>query len=144
MNNNTDQRCTDLIKLSEGCRLTPYRCPAGVLTVGYGHTGHDVLEGQPITQGQADTLLLLDVKEATEALNKLVTVTLTAGQAGACVDFIFNLGRGAFGGSTLCKLINKSRFEDASKEFARWVYGGGQALPGLVKRREAERELFLS
>ena len=84
-----------LLKKHEGLRLSAYRDVAGVLTIGYGHTGPDVFEGQTITEAQAEQLLLADVRTAQDALS-LVTVPLTEPQKDALTSFIFNVGVGAF------------------------------------------------
>jgi lysozyme len=133
--------CIALVKASEGCRLTAYRDPASILTIGYGSTG-GIHQGQTITQEQADAMLLDDLEDAAQQVSRLVTVPLTQGQFDSLVDFCFNLGAGRFRDSTLLRLLNQGNYQGASAQFGFWVLSGGEPLPGLVKRRAAERALF--
>jgi lysozyme len=135
-------RGLELIKQSEGVFLQAYRCPANVLTIGYGHTA-GVQPGDVITAEQADTFLQEDVAEPVRAVNRLVTVPLTQNQFDALVSFVFNLGIGNFRTSTLLKKLNAGDYTGAAEEFPRWVRAGGKQLPGLIKRRDAEKSLFL-
>ena len=138
----------DLIKHFEGLRLESYLCPAGKLTIGYGHTGSDVRPNMKITEMQADKLLADDFLQAEADVAKLVKVPLTENQLDALASFVFNLGVGNFYQSTLLKKLNAKDYEGAAKEFDRWIYtknpktGKNEVLPGLVKRRAAERSLF--
>lgn len=134
--------CLDLIRQYEGCKLKPYRCPAGVLTIGFGHTGN-VCEGQAITQAQADALLQKDATAAGEAVTRLAG-SCTQGQFDALTDFVFNLGSGALAGSTLLHKHKAGDFAGAAAEFGKWVHAGSTILPGLVKRRASEVHLYLS
>ncbi|MGV3346257.1 lysozyme [Enterobacteriaceae bacterium LUAb1] len=138
---NISQNGVALIKQFEGCSLSSYLCPAGICTIGYGHTA-GVSDGEKITQCRADELLDGDLKVAEADVNRLVTVPLRQGQFDALCSFVFNLGAGDLAGSTLLKKLNSGDTAGASDEFCKWVHGGGKVLPGLVKRREAERELF--
>lgn len=131
----------DLIKQFEGLYLKAYRCPAGVPTIGYGHTA-GVAMGQTITQQQADDYLRRDVRQFERAVARLVTVPLTQGQFDALVSFAFNLGDGALAQSTLLRLLNAGDYAGAAAQFDRWNKAGGRVLPGLVRRRAAERALF--
>ena len=131
----------DLIKQFEGLYLKAYRCPAGVPTIGYGHTA-GVAMGQTITQQQADDYLRRDVRQFERAVARLVTVPLTQGQFDALVSFAFNLGEGALAQSTLLRLLNAGDYAGAAAQFERWNKAGGRVLPGLVRRRAAERALF--
>ena len=88
--------CVPFIKQFEGCRLTTYRCSAGVLTIGYGHTGSDVRDGMTISQNDAEKLLIDDLSKFQTELAPLVTVLVTEGQFIALMSFVFNLGIGAF------------------------------------------------
>jgi len=135
------QACIDLVKASEGCRLTAYRDAVGVLTIGYGSTG-GIHEGQTITQEQADAMLLDDLDAAAEGVRKLVTVPLNQGQFDALCDFVFNLGEGRLRDSTLLRLLNQGRYGEAAVQFKFWVMAGGHPLPGLVTRRAKERAMF--
>ena len=133
----------DLIKQFEGLYLKAYRCPAGVPTIGYGYTA-GVAMGQTITQQQADDYLRRDVRQFERAVARLVTVPLTQGQFDALVSFAFNLGEGALAQSTLLRLLNAGDYAGAAAQFDRWNKAGGRVLPGLVRRRAAERALFES
>lgn len=133
----------DLIKSHEGFRSDAYLCPAGVWTIGYGHTG-DVEEGQSVTEEEAEELLLQDVAFAEDAVNSLVEVELSQQMFDALVCFIYNVGVGAFEQSTLLRFLNQGQMEEAAEQFLRWNKAGGKELTGLTRRREAERDLFLS
>lgn len=141
----TSQRGIDLIKRHEGFSATPYLCPAGVWTWGYGHTMSmgERQRGGMITRGEAESLLRGDLTTAENAVNRLVTVPLTQGQFDALVSFTFNLGQGALMRSTLLRLLNSGDYANAAAQFKKWVYAGGTKLPGLVARREEERSLFV-
>jgi lysozyme len=115
-----------------------------VWTIGVGHTGPEVHEGQTVTQEQADALLASDVAWAENAVKRLVTVKLMQDQFDALVDFVFNLGETAFAGSTLLKKLNAGDYLSASYEFSRWNKAGGKVLAGLVTRRAAEVQVFVS
>ena len=140
---NISQKGIDLIKNFEGCRLTAYRCPANILTIGYGHTGSDVSTGQKITQEQAEKLLKSDLLVHCNNVSRLVKVPLTQNQFDALVSFEFNVGYGAFASSTLLKLLNQKKYKEAAAQFDRWIYANRKVLAGLVKRRTAEKKLFL-
>jgi len=133
-----------LIKKHEGLRLEAYLpTPNDVWTIGYGHT-HTTKQGQKITEAQADALLRKDITWAEKAVNNLVVVPLTQNQFDALVSFVFNVGEGAFGTSTLLRLLNSKDYEGAANQFLRWNKQKGKILNGLTKRREEERNLFLS
>ena len=133
----------ELIKSFEGLRLEAYLDSVAVPTIGYGHT-RGVKLGQTITQEQADTLLEEDIHEFELAIQRLVHVNLTQNQFDALVSFTFNLGIGSLKQSTLLKKLNAGDITGAANEFNRWVYAGGKKLTGLVKRRSAERLMFIS
>lgn len=135
-------KAAKLITDFEGTKLRAYRCPAGVLTIGVGHTGPDVKEGQMIDYAEAVRLLYGDMAEADDAIDELVEVPLSENQRAALLSFIFNVGRNAFRQSTLLRLLNAGNYAAASLQFARWDKAGKVQLPGLVKRRAKERELF--
>ena len=135
----------------EGMELNAYLCPAGVWTIGVGHTGD--VDGKPIrkglliTQAKAKELLRSDLAKVEKCINSQpFAAKLTQGQFDALVSFVFNIGTGAFQTSTLRRKLCVG--EDASVEFGKWVYGTvngkKEKLPGLVHRREKEREMFLS
>jgi lysozyme len=132
----------NLIKSFEGCVLHTYKDVVGVRTIGYGHTGADVHDGQTITQAQADALLLADCKRFVDGVNSVVKVPLNQNQFDALVSFCFNLGVGSLKTSTLLEKLNRKDYLGASNEFLRWNKAGGQVLAGLTRRRQAEKELF--
>jgi len=132
----------ELIKHFEGCYLSPYYCPAGVLTQGYGHTGKDVKKGVNITQAQADKWLAEDMAEFEDAVTRLVKADLNENQFSALVSFSFNVGSGALARSTLLRCIHAGDFKEAGRQFLRWDKAKGKRLKGLTRRREAEKKLF--
>lgn len=132
-----------LIKEYEGLRLGAYLCSAGVLTIGYGHTG-GVKEGDLITEQKAEQLLQDDLKKFENGVLRLVRVPLTQNQFDALVSFAFNLGVGNLGKSTLLKMLNDRDYKGAAGQFIRWNKAAGKELDGLTRRRIAESELFLS
>lgn len=138
----TSEKGLALIKSHEGRRLSSYRCPAGVWTVGYGSTGPHVKEGMRITINEADQLLLKDVARFEARVNQLVKVPLTQGQFDALVSFDFNTG--ALHSSTLLKRLNEGHYSNIPAQLMRWTRGGGRELPGLVRRRRDEAELWRS
>ena len=138
----------------EGLELNAYKCPAGVWTIGVGHTGS--VDGVPIGKGmiiseiQAMALLRQDIRNIEQYLNRQsFAKILTQGMFDALVSFIFNVGTGAFQTSTMRrKLCLNAAPEEIAREFGKWVYGsvGGkkERLTGLVRRRECEARMFLS
>lgn len=137
----TGKKGIELIKSFEGCRLAAYKCPAGVLTIGYGHTS-GVKSGQKITQAQAETLLKTDLAKYENAVNECVTAMLNQNQFDALVSFAYNCGAGALKSSTLLKKLNAGDYSGAAAEFVKWNKASGKVLAGLTKRRTAERALF--
>lgn len=131
------------IKEFEGCRLEAYRCPGGVWTIGYGHT-KGVKEGQKIDKETASRLLAEDIEYFEAFLDKeSYAEDITQGQWDALVDFLFNLGIGNFLSSTLRKKILKDIDEPTiPDEFRKWNKSKGKVLPGLVKRREWEAQMY--
>lgn len=132
----------NLIKKFEGCRLTAYKCPAGVWTIGYGHAS-GVKEGMTITQEQAEEYLKQDLEKFEKGVDDCVKVGINQNQFNALVSFAYNCGIGALQTSTLLKKLNKCDFEGTANEFLRWNKSNGAVLPGLTNRRVAEREMFL-
>jgi lysozyme len=132
-----------LLEGYEGIRLAAYLDTAGVWTIGVGHTGPEVHEGMIATVEQVRRWLDEDVKEAENAVNRLVKVALTQEQFDSLASFVFNLGETQFNKSTLLKRLNAGDYVAAGKEFKRWVYSGGKITPGLVKRRNSEARPFL-
>lgn len=132
----------NLIKHFEGLRLQAYQCPAKVWTIGYGHTA-EVNSDDVITEEAADHFLRQDVEDSERAVNLNVHVPLTQNQFDALVSFVFNLGGGNFRASTLLKKLNARDYDGTAKELLRWDNAGGEKSPGLARRREAEKVLFL-
>lgn len=134
-----------LIKQSEGCRLTAYPDPAtggAPWTIGWGRTTN-VKKGDTCTQAQADAWLVEEYDKFEADVRKLVKVPLTANQLGALTCFTYNVGPGNFGGSTLLKMLNKGDYKGAADQLLVWDKADGHVLAGLLRRRQAERELFL-
>lgn len=139
-------RGLDLIIKHEGLICNAYRCPAGVLTIGVGHTG-DVM-GELITEGMvidiptAKELLRQDVEDVENQINSL-HLQINQNQFDSLVSLVFNIGIGNFLKSTLLRKIkSKAPMSEIEYEFDRWVYGGGKILPGLVNRRKDEFKLY--
>ena len=131
-----------LIKRFEGCRLKAYKCSAGVLTIGYGHTG-GVLETDVITQDVADKLLEQDIEKFEKYVNVNVVVELNQSQFDALVAWTFNLGVGNLRSSTMLKKLNEyGDYDSVPSEMKRWNKAGGKTLDGLIRRRKAEGLLF--
>lgn len=136
-------KAEDIIKRFEECRLKAYKCPAGVWTIGWGTTGKGIKEGLVITQPTADNMLKAHIMDLSLELTDIFGKKLEQNEFDAIVSFVYNIGMGAFRKSTMCHLLLEGKTAEASKEFERWVYASGKKLPGLVKRREAEKDLFL-
>ena len=132
----TSKAALDQIAKYEGIRLKAYRCPAGVLTVGIGHTGPDVYDGMTITHDQAMAFFADDIKASERAVEKL-GMELTQGQFDALVSFCYNCGAGNL--KKLCTGRTKKQIADAIPLYNK---GGGKVLAGLVKLRAWERGLF--
>ncbi len=126
----------------EGVRLTAYQDQVGVWTIGYGHTGPDVHPGLVITQDQATALLAADVADAAACVNQNVTFQLTQNEFDGLVDFVFNLGKGAFEQSTLLRDLNAGDCTAAAAQFDAWDHAGGMVVAGLLRRRQAECTMF--
>jgi lysozyme len=134
----------ELVKSFEGLRLDAYRCPAGILTVGFGSTGPHVKEGMTISLDEAETLLSADLarfERGVEAMTE--TVPTSDDQFAALVSLAFNIGLGAFAGSTVLKRHKLGNRIGAANAFLMWNRAKGQVLKGLTRRREAERRLYL-
>ncbi len=138
----------ELVKKYEGLRTEAYRCPAGVWTVGYGHT-QGVKPGMEVTAGEAEELLSRDLAQAGAHVERLVRVPLTDNQFSALVSFVFNAGAGSLQNSTLLRRLNAGDYDAVPSELAKWVKatdpktGKKMTLAGLVRRRAAEGELWL-
>lgn len=129
-----------LIKEFESCELKAYRCPAGILTIGYGSTGAHVKVGMVITVPEAEALLKKDLARFEKRVNDLVKVPLSQEQFDALVSFDFNTG--ALHKSTLLKRLNAGEYAAVPAELNKWVKSKGKTLRGLVRRRAAEGQLW--
>jgi lysozyme len=154
------QKCIEQIKKDEGVRNRPYQCPALLWTIGVGH----VIDPNnakvpladrkqlPIPAGwdrvlsadEIDEILRKDLARFEAGVLRLIKVPLTQGQFDALVSFSFNVGLGNLQNSTLRMKVNRSEFEAAAEQFLVWTKAGGKVLPGLVKRRTHEKEMFES
>ena len=133
----------DLLKKSEGFRSHTYLDVNGFPTIGYGHRLlHPESFPNGIDEAQASEILVSDVREAEQAVERLVKVPLQQGQFDALVDFCFNLGAGRLASSTLLKALNSGRYEAAAEQLLRWDLAGGEVNSGLKVRREAEFALW--
>lgn len=142
----TSKAGKDLIKLYEGFRSKAYVCPAGVPTIGFGTTkiqGKPVDMNMMITTDEANVLLDEDLVVFEDAVNSLVKVKLNQNQFDALVCFVYNVGSGNFKTSTLLKLLNQEKYDEAADQLLRWNKANKKELPGLTRRRNAERTLFL-
>lgn len=135
--------CIDLVKKFEGRMLQSYKCPAGVWTIGYGATGPGIGPGVRWTLKQAEDDLLERLGRFGAEVDELVKVPMNDNEYGALVCFAYNVGVGALKGSTLLRLLNEDKREEAARQFQRWDKAGGKILPGLTARRAAEQVLFL-
>lgn len=137
----------ELIAEFEGFSASPYPCPAGVPTIGYGATRWEdgsrvTMEDAPISEVRARELLSHNCEAVGRAVDRLVAVPLAEHQRAALVSFAYNIGSGALAASTLRQRLNRGDYAGAAAEFPRWRFSGGRVLPGLVRRRAAERALF--
>lgn len=139
----TSQRGMDFIRSYEALRLKAYDDSTGVWTIGYGHTA-GVTPGMTITESQAVDYFRTDLKSFERSVNKYVIVPITQNMFDALVSFTFNLGAGTLKRSTLLKKLNCNDFAGAAAEFDRFIYAGGKIMRGLVRRRAAEKEIFLN
>jgi len=134
------------IKGFEKCRLCAYRDPGGVWTIGWGHTGPEVVEGLTWTQAQADAQFNADIARLIPLMARSIgmeaTDTLNQNQIDALISFAFNAGIGSFRSSTLLRRVNQLRFSDVPAQLGRWIFVQGKVSNGLVARRAAEAALF--
>lgn len=141
----------------EGFRAKPYKCPAGVWTIGYGHTGTDTTAAglrlsenvtlKAITEAQALALLFEDMDTAEREVVALQYkgVELSQKEFDALASFVYNVGAGNFRSSTLYKILltGRAKPEEVRLQLMRWTKAGGKVLPGLVKRRTAEADWYI-
>jgi lysozyme len=137
-----------LARRFEGCSPTPYRDPCGYWTIGYGHliTGDRTAPAPAVSWSEEDCErnLAADMALRLAAVRRLLRVRLGPGQIAALADFAYNLGIGSLRASTLLRRVNDGDLSAAADEFPKWKFAGGRILPGLIRRRAAERALFLS
>jgi|TARA_B100001093_G_C26655611_1_gene939509 lysozyme len=130
-----------LIKKFEGCELEAYKCAAGVLTIGYGHT-KGVTEGMQITKAQADEMLVEELATYESYVSDAVENQLDQCMFDALVSWTYNLGPTNLLNSTMLKVLNAGEYEEVPAQLKRWNKASGKVLEGLVRRREAEALLF--
>lgn len=137
------EQALQLIREFEGFSAAMYVCPAGFRTIGYGHT---LRKGEAgivrVNKAEAEELLHKDATIAAGAVRRWVTQPLAQHQFDALTSFVFNIGAGAFARSTVRKVINRGWHPEVPEQLKRWVFSGGRLMPGLVRRREAEGELY--
>ena len=140
----------DLIKSFEGCRLQAYQDGGGVWTIGWGSTG-GVKSGDTLTQAEADALFDTEIRLYEDGVDRLVQVPINENEFAALVSFAYNVGLDedlddvaeGLGDSTLLKKLNRGDYIGAADQFLLWVKDNGKVVSGLVRRRQAERKLFL-
>ncbi len=137
----------NLISGFEDTLFKAYDDGVGVWTIGTGTTvypnGVKVKQGDTCTPEEAKAYFKHDLAKFEKTVNESVTVPLNQNQFDALVSLTYNIGSGAFTNSTLLKLLNKGDYQGAAEQFLRWNKAGGKVMKGLVRRREAERALFL-
>jgi lysozyme len=140
----TSEKGMALIKLFEGLRLTPYECPGGYKTIGYGHvlSKEEASFIGEITEDQAEDFLFRDIEKVNRSLKRLVTIRLHQNQWDALASFVFNLGAGAFQRSALRRTVNRADHEDVPHQLMKWIWAGGRKQKGLIRRRTAEGMLY--
>ena len=143
-----DPRALALIKEFEGFRPETYRDPVGILTIGYGTTkaagvGIDPQPGMRISEDEAEKYLMRALDKFGDQIRPLMKREPTPAQYGAMLSLAYNIGPGAFSGSTVLERFNKGDLDGAAEAFHWWKRAGGRVLKGLVRRRAAEAELFL-
>ena len=137
----TSQYGIELIKHYEGFEARAYKCPAGVWTIGYGHT-KGVQEGDEWSEDHANHMLTIELEEYEGYVNDCVEVPLSQNQFDALVSWTYNLGGGNLKASTMLKVLNQGKYDEVAYQMSRWNKAGGKVLEGLSKRRKSEGELF--
>ena len=142
---NASSDCLDIIKQFETFRSEPYLCPAGIPSIGYGTTRYPddwkvTMDDPPCDIAEALYYLQHDLNNIETYVTKKVTIPLNQHQFDALCSFTYNVGVGNFGISTLLKKLNRGEY--CADEFDRWIKVKGKDMPGLIKRRKAERDLF--
>ena len=146
---NIDNKGIDLIKSFEGFESKAYKCPAGVVTIGYGATywldGSKIVIGQTITEEKAVELLKAMLVSYNKAVDSMTRDNITQGQFNALVSFAYNCGVNALKGSTLLKKVNLNPNDPSiEKEFLKWNKANGKVLSGLTNRRIAESKMYFN
>ena len=146
---NINKATVDLVKEFEGCKLTAYKDVAGVWTIGYGTTARAGLgiipvEGMTITQAEADRLLLDGLNKFADQIRPMLPADINDNMFGACLSLAYNIGAYGFGRSTVLSKLQDGDYAKAADAFLMWNRAGNKILKGLVRRREAERKLFLT
>jgi lysozyme len=134
-----------LVKEFEGLELTAYPDPgtgAEPYTIGYGATGPGIKKGVVWTQAMADARLAQDLKRFADGVAAVVKVATNQNQMGAMISLAYNIGLGAFSGSTLLRKLNAGDYKGAQEQFSRWNRAGGRVMRGLTRRRNAEAAVF--
>ena len=144
-----NERGIEIVKSFEGLALRPYVCAGGVNSVGYGATrsrtgGPIDLDMEPITEAEAEALLIRDLESSEGWVRRLIKTALTENQYSALTSFTFNVGAGALQRSTLRMKLNRGEYQGAADEFPKWKFANKRILAGLIRRRAAERSLFLT
>ncbi len=137
------EKAIELIKEFESLRTRAYRCPAGVWTIGWGHTA-GVKRGDSITEAEAERLLRADVADLGRRLRQ-TGVALSTNREAALLSFAYNVGFDALRRSTLWRKVRANATDPTiGEEFGRWKYAGGRVMAGLVRRRAKEAALYFA
>lgn len=131
----------DLIKKFEGLRLDPYLDAVGIPTIGWGHTGSKT--DRSITLAEAEDIFAEDISQFVDGVTAMVKEA-TPQQFSAMVSLAYNIGLGNFAKSSVRRLHNEGKYLEAADAFLMWVKASRRTLPGLVRRRQAEKDLYLS
>lgn len=139
----SEKEAKKLIAQFEGCKLKAYKCPAGIWTIGYGDT-EGVKQGDVWTQEKADAQLVKKIEQFKKGvLSKCPVLSKFQYRLAACISLAYNIGLGNFNKSSVARYTNRGEYRAAADAFGMWVRAGGKVLPGLVKRRQAEKEVFM-
>lgn len=140
----TSDNGKSLIKHFEGLKLSAYKDVGGIWTIGWGHTGPDIIEGLTINKDIAEFLFDSDLSYFEDKVSNAVFTALNNNQFDAIISFVYNLGMGSLLHSTLLKDLNKGNYQDAAGEFSKWIYVNHSPQASLVTRRHLEKELFMT
>lgn len=137
------ERCVKLVKKFEGFSPVPYLCPAGYWTIGYGKVIGKEYKDIRVTEEEAEKMLIEDLLKVEKTIKPMIKVNIHEWMLDALISFSYNVGCWAFKVSTMRKKINEGRLLDAADEFMKWIFAGGKPLAGLIRRRKAEKILYL-